>query len=65
VQEALVASSVGEIREPTLSPGQRYDDLLAHRGSYENFDSDAYFGARGFGFVRLNQLALEHLLGAH
>jgi xylose isomerase len=64
VQEALVASRVGEIRQTTLSPGESYDDLLADRGSYEDFNSDAYFGGRGFGFVRLNQLALEHLLGA-
>jgi len=35
---------------------------LANR--LEDFDSDAYFGGKGFGFVRLNQLALEHLLGA-
>jgi xylose isomerase len=64
VQEALVASRVGEIRQTTLSPGESYDDLLADRASYEDFNSDAYLGGRGFGFVRLNQLALEHLLGA-
>jgi len=64
VQEALIASRVGEIRQTTLSPGESYDDLLADRGSYEDFNTDAYFGGKGFGFVHLNQLALEHLLGA-
>ena len=64
VQEALAASRVGEIQQTTLSTGESYDDLLADRGSYEDFDPDAYFGGKGFGFVRLNQLALEHLLGA-
>jgi len=64
VQEALVASRVGEIKETTLAPGESYEDLLADRASYEDFNSDAYFGGKGFGFVRLNQLALEHLLGA-
>ena len=64
VQEALAASRVGEIRSTTLAPGESYDDLLADRASFEDFDSDAYFGGKGFGFVRLNQLALEHLLGA-
>jgi xylose isomerase len=64
VQEALVAARVGEIRETTLAPGEGYGELLADRGSYEEFNSDAYFGGKGFGFVRLNQLALEHLLGA-
>jgi xylose isomerase len=64
VQEALSASRVGEIRETTLASGESYDDLLADRASYEDFNSGAYFGGKGFGFVRLNQLALEHLLGA-
>src|SRR5450756_1213093 len=64
VQEALAASRVFEIKEPTLASGETYDDLLADRASYEDFNSDAYFGGKGCGFVRLNQLALEHLLGA-
>jgi xylose isomerase len=64
VQEALAASRVGEIKENTLATGESYQDLLADRASYEDFNSDAYFGGKGFGFVRLNQLALEHLLGA-
>ena len=64
VQEALAASRVLEIKEPTLASGETYDDLLADRASYEDFNSDAYFGGKGCGFVRLNQLALEHLLGA-
>lgn len=64
VQEALAASRVGEIKQNTLAEGESYEDLLADRASYEDFNSDAYFGGKGFGFVRLNQLALEHLLGA-
>ena len=64
VQEALAASRVPELSQPTLNTGESYDDLLADRSSYEDFDADAYFGGKGFGFVRLQQLALEHLLGA-
>ncbi|MET4781134.1 xylose isomerase [Glaciihabitans sp. UYNi722] len=64
VQEALAASQVARINEPTLKAGESYDDLLADRSAFEDFDADSYFGAKGFGFVRLNQLALEHLLGA-
>ena len=64
VQEALAASRVAEINETTLSEGESYDDLLADRSAFEDFDADSYFGAKGFGFVRLNQLAVEHLLGA-
>jgi len=64
VQEALAASRVPELSEPTLAPGESYDDLIADRSAFEDFDADAYFGGKGFGFVRLQQLALEHLLGA-
>ncbi|WP_308465930.1 xylose isomerase [Rathayibacter soli] len=64
VQEALAASRVPELSVPTLGAGESYDDLLADRSAFEDFDADSYFGAKGFGFVRLQQLALEHLLGA-
>jgi xylose isomerase len=63
VQAALRASRVGELATPTLGPGETATDLLADRTAFEDFDPDAA-GARGYGFVALNQLALEHLLGA-
>ncbi|MCW2537466.1 MAG: xylose isomerase [Modestobacter sp.] len=63
VQEAMTAARVGELSEPTLAAGESYDDLLADRSAYEEFDADAA-GARGAGVVRLDQLAVEHLLGA-
>jgi xylose isomerase len=63
VQEALAAARVGELATPTLGPGESYQDLLADRSAFEDFDVDAA-GARGLGAVRLNQLAIEHLLGA-
>jgi xylose isomerase len=63
VQEALAESRVAELREPTLNAGETAADLLADRSAFEDFDPDAT-GARGYGFVRLNQLALDHLLGA-
>ena len=64
VKAALKASRVAEIHTTTLSPGETYQDLLADTASYENFDADSYFNGRGFGFVKLNQLAIEHLMGA-
>jgi xylose isomerase len=64
VQEALKASRVAEINQSTLGKGETYQDLLADKSAYENFDADSYFNGRGFGFVRLNQLAMEHLMGA-
>ena len=63
VQEAMAAAKVGELAEPTLAPGESLATLLEDRSAYEDFDADAV-GERGYGFVRLNQLALEHLLGA-
>jgi xylose isomerase len=58
VQEALAASKVAELAEPTLAPGETLDDLAG-----DDFDPEAA-AQRGYGFVRLAQLALEHLLGA-
>ncbi|MGX4652526.1 xylose isomerase [Micromonospora sp. SCSIO 07396] len=63
VVEALAASKVGELGSPTLGDGEGYAGLLADRSAFEEFDVDAT-AAKGFGFVRLNQLAVEHLLGA-
>ncbi|HEY9484890.1 MAG TPA: xylose isomerase [Micromonosporaceae bacterium] len=63
VVAAMAASRVGELREPTLAPGETYNDLLADRSAFEDFDADAV-GVAGYGFVRLNQLALEHLMHA-
>ena len=64
VVDAMARAKVAELRTPTLNPGETYVELLADRTAYEDFDADSYFGAKGFGFVELNQLALEHLMGA-
>ena len=63
VQAAMAASKVAETLTATLASGETYKDLLADRSSWEDFDYDAA-GAAGAGFVALNQLALEHLMGA-
>jgi xylose isomerase len=63
VQEAMAAARVGELRVPTLSDGETYADLLADRSAFEDFDADAV-GARGCAFTQLDQLAVEHLMGA-
>ena len=63
VQEALRVSRVGELAVPTLAEGESYRDLLADPSSYEKFDADAA-GARGYAFGVLDQLAVEHLMGA-
>ena len=63
VQEALVAAGVPDLRVPTLADGETVDHLLADRSTFEEFDADAK-GERSHGATRLDQLALEHLLGA-
>jgi xylose isomerase len=63
VQQALAEARVAELATPTLAAGESYQDLIADRSAYEEFDAEAA-GARGLGAVRLNQLAVEHLLGA-
>ncbi|HTZ42925.1 MAG TPA: xylose isomerase [Jatrophihabitans sp.] len=63
VRQALAEARVPELTEPTLAAGETYRDLLADRSAFEDFDADKV-GVAGYGFVRLNQLALEHLTGA-
>jgi xylose isomerase len=63
VQAALQAAGVTALREPSMAAGETVSDLLADRGAYEDYDYEKV-GARGYGFVQLNQLAIEHLLGA-
>jgi xylose isomerase len=46
-----------------LDEGESLVDLVANRSAFEDFDPDAV-GEHGFGFVGLNPLALEHLVGA-
>src|SRR3954466_8245452 len=64
VQEALAASKVAELRTPTLNEGETYQDLLNDRSAFEDFDADAV-GAPGYGFVKLHQLAIDHVLRAN
>jgi xylose isomerase len=63
VQAAMEASGVGTLRTPTLDPGENLKELLADGGAAEDFDVETA-ARHGFGFVKLNQLGLEHLLGA-
>ncbi len=63
VQAALERSKVGGLSVPTLAEGESYADLLADPSAYESFDADAAAVA-GYGFGALDQLAVEHVLGA-
>jgi len=63
VQQALLDSRVAELATPTLAEGETFVDLLTDPTAFEQFDADGV-GARGLGFGRLDQLAVEHALGA-
>ncbi|MFE6740990.1 xylose isomerase [Streptomyces tubercidicus] len=61
VQEALRAARLDQLERRTAEDGLA--GLLADATAYETFDVAAA-GARGMAFEHLDQLALEHLLGA-
>ena len=63
VVQARAAARVDELATPTLAAGETYEDLLADRSAFEEFDADEA-AERGLGAVRLTQLAVEHLMGA-
>ena len=60
VRAALQAARLDELARPTAEDG--LTALLADRTAYEDFDAAAA-AARGMAFERLDQLALEFLLG--
>ena len=62
VQEALQAARVEELSSPTLSDGETYQGLLADRTAFEDYDLEPA-RTQGYGFARLQRLALQHLLG--
>ena len=61
VQEALRAARLDELAQSTAADGLK--SLLADRTAFEEFDVDAA-AARGMAFEQLDQLAMDHLLGA-
>jgi xylose isomerase len=63
VVEAMAVAGVTDLSKPTLNAGETVADLKADRSAYEDYDA-VKAGERGYGYARLNQLAVEHLLGA-
>ena len=63
VQAALRAARLDQLALTTLAEGEKLADLLADRAAYEDFDVEAA-AARGMAFEQLDQLAMDHLLGA-
>jgi xylose isomerase len=63
VQEALEAARVDELSQPTLNDGETYEQLLADSTAFDDFNLDTP-RTQGYGFARLQRLAVQHLLGA-
>src|SRR5512133_76107 len=63
VQEALEAARVDELSRPTLSDGETYEQLLADPAAFEDYDREPA-RTQGYGFSRVQRLAVQHLLGA-
>jgi xylose isomerase len=59
VQEAMAYAGVFDLAEPTLAAGETAKDLLTQP---DDFDPEKA-AERNYGFVRLQQLALGHLIG--
>jgi xylose isomerase len=63
VAEALAEAKVAELNTPTLGAGETWRDLAADTSAFEDYDVVAA-GDRRIGAARLEQLVIEHLLGA-
>ncbi|WP_371750366.1 xylose isomerase [Streptomyces sp. NBC_01283] len=61
VRQALRDSRLDQLAQPTAAEGLA--ELLADKGAYEDYDVNAA-AERSMAFERLDQLAMEHLLGA-
>jgi len=57
VRQAIADGRVDELSRPTLAPGETLDDVRAEQPDI------AALAARGMAFERLDQLAMDHLLG--
>jgi len=61
VQAALEAAGVSELGRATLEKDETYEQLLADRSAFEDYDIEEG-RTKGYGFARIQRLAIEHLL---
>jgi xylose isomerase len=57
-----LSAGVPDLSRPTMAPGETLADLLNDRSAFEDFDTEAA-GKRATNIERLDQLALDHILG--
>jgi xylose isomerase len=63
VREAIELSGAGELAAPTLADGETWASLRDDPSAFEDYDVKRA-AARGYGVARVDQLMIEHLLGA-
>lgn len=61
-QELMAQAKIPELAVPTRDASESYEDFLADRSSFEDFDA-AEAGTREYHFVELYQQAMRHLIG--
>lgn len=61
-QELMEEAKIAELATPTLDTSETYDEFMADRGAFEDFDAVAA-GQREYHFVELYQQAMRHLIG--
>ena len=59
VKAAMVESHIDQLEVPTLASGESWKEI-----ELDSIDVEAA-GARGYGYEKIDQLAIEHLLGVH
>jgi xylose isomerase len=59
VKAAMLESHIDQLEIPTLSSGESWEDI-----ELDSIDIESA-GARGYGYEKIDQLALEHLMGVH
>ena len=63
VREALAASGAEELAVPTIGEDESWKSLRADTSAFEEYDVQRA-AERGYGVARIDQLMIEHLLGA-
>jgi xylose isomerase len=63
VRQAMLDAGVPELATPTLASRETWNDVANDSTALDSFDIERY-AARPHGATRLDQLALEHLVGA-
>ena len=63
IKDLMKSSGVFGLAEPTLGAGETLESFIADPSAFEDVNPDE-IADRGYDYVRINQIAMEYLLGA-